>query len=173
MASYYYLLSSLPDLSANEEMPITYDEFVLMCEGNVTGKKYELLKELSLDMTEGPVLSKWSEFFNNLTGEINSQRSAALGKSYQAEYDKDPVNTMIAQAAIGAKTPLEGEKLLLEREFEALDDITCGHYYDDVCLFGYAIKLKLLERQSCFVKEKGQAEFKRLFDTVQQSVYNL
>ena len=57
MASYYYLLSSLPDLSANEEMPITYDEFVLMCEGNVTGKKYELLKELSLDMTEGPVLS--------------------------------------------------------------------------------------------------------------------
>jgi len=35
------------------------------------------------------------------------------------------------------------------------------------------VKLKLLERQNCFVQEKGKKEFKRLFDQVQQRVYSL
>ena len=172
MASYYYLISSLPELSANEEMPITYDEFIAMCEDNVSDKTLERLN-LTLNSTEGPLLKKWSGFYTGLSRELNAQRSAALGKSYQAEYEKDPESTQIAQAAITAKNPLEAEKLLLVRQFEALDYYTGGHFFDDVCLFGYAIKLKLLERQSCFVKEKGEAEFKRLFDNVQQSVYNL
>ena len=170
MASYYYLISSLPELSANEEMPITYDEFIAMCEDNVSDKTLERLKNLTLDSTEGPLLKK---FYTGLFRELNAQRSAALGKSYQAEYEKNPESTQIAQAAITAKNPLEAEKLLLVRQFEALDYYTGGHFFDDVCLFGYAIKLKLLERQSCFVKEKGEAEFKRLFDNVQHSVYNL
>ena len=173
MASYSYLISSLPELSANEEMPITYDEFIAMCEDNVSDKTLERLKNLTLDSTEGPLLKKWSGFYTGLFRELNAQRSAALGKSYQAEYEKNPESTQIAQAAITAKNPLEAEKLLLVRQFEALDYYTGGHFFDDVCLFGYAIKLKLLERQSCFVKEKGEAEFKRLFDNVQHSVYNL
>ena len=45
MASYYYLISSLPELSANEEMPITYDEFIAMCEDNVSDKTLERLKK--------------------------------------------------------------------------------------------------------------------------------
>lgn len=173
MASYYYLISSLPELSANEDMPITYDEFIDMCEDNVSDKTLERLKNLTLDSTKGPLLKKWSGFYTNLFRELNAQRSVALGKSYQVEYEKDSENTRIAQAAISAKNPLEGEKLLLAHQFDALDGYTSGHYFDDVCLFGYAIKLKLLERQRCFVKEKGEAEFKRLFDNVQQSVYNL
>ena len=36
-----------------------------------------------------------------------------------------------------------------------------------------AVKLKLLERKSCFEKEKGKAEFGRLFQTIQQRVYSL
>ena len=173
MATYYYLMSSLPDLYADEEMPITYDQFIIMCVGNVSEKKFELLKNLTLDSSEGPVMKKWSRFYSGLSAELNAQRSIALGKPYQVEYEKDPVSTLIAQSAITAKNPLEGEKVLLEHEFEALDHYIGGHFHDDVCLFGYAIKLKLLERQSCFVKSKGQAEFKKLFDNVQQRVYNL
>ena len=45
--------------------------------------------------------------------------------------------------------------------------------FDDYVLFGYAIKLKLLERLSCFEQDKGQAEFKSLFDGIQQRVYSL
>ena len=78
MASYYYLISSLPELSANEEMPITYDEFIAMCEDNVSDKTLERLKNLTLNSTEGSLLKKWSGFYTGLFRELNAQRSAAL-----------------------------------------------------------------------------------------------
>lgn len=178
MATYYYLIASLPDLTTDGGLPVSYDEFITMCEGNVSEDKFEIIKNLTLqsskNFTKGPsLLRKWSKFYKGLTRELNTQRAMALGQSYQAEYDKDPMTTLIAQAAMNARTPLEAETILLEHEFEALDHFMGGHDYDDEQLFGYAIKLKLLERRSCFEKEKGKAEFKRLFDSVQQSVYNL
>ena len=36
MASYYYLIASLPELRADGDMPITYDEFLTCCQSNVS-----------------------------------------------------------------------------------------------------------------------------------------
>ena len=173
MASYYYLISSLPDLRTDGEMPMTYDEFLDMCQSNVSESKYELLKNLTLSSDEGPLLKEWSAFYKNLMGELNYQRSVSLGRPYLTSYDKDSVIAQTAGAAMAAKNPLEAEKILLECEFDNLDSLVGLHTFDDRYLFGYAIKLKLLERQSCFVQSKGQKEFKRLFDQVQQRVYSL
>lgn len=173
MASYYYLISSLPDLKTDGDMPLSYEEFLDMCQPNVSEAKYEFLKNLSLSSTEGPLVEKWAVFYRNLMKELNAQRSAALGKTYHREYEKDYLTTQAATAAMTAKNPLEAEKILLAFEFENLDSLVGLHSFDDIYLFGYAIKLKLLERQSCFSQEKGKAEFKRLFDQVQQRVYSL
>ena len=173
MASYYYLIFSLPDLRTDGDMPMTYDEFLDMCQSNVSESKYELLKNLTLSSEEGPLLKEWSAFYKNLMGELNYQRSVSLGRPYLTSYDKDSVIAQVAGAAMAAKNPLEAEKILLECEFDNLDSLVGLHTFDDRYLFGYAIKLKLLERQSCFVQSKGQKEFKRLFDQVQQRVYSL
>ena len=173
MASYYYLISSLPDLRTDGDMPMTYDEFLDMCQSNVSESKYELLKNLTLSSEEGPLLKEWSAFYKNLMGELNYQRSVSLGRPYLTSYDKDSVIAQVAGAAMAAKNPLEAEKILLECECDNLDSLVGLHTFDDRYLFGYAIKLKLLERQSCFVQSKGQKEFKRLFDQVQQRVYSL
>ncbi len=173
MASYYYLISSLPDLRTDGDMPMTYNEFLDMCQSNVSESKYELLKNLTLSSEEGPLLKEWSAFYKNLMGELNYQRSVSLGRPYLTSYDKDSVIAQVAGAAMAAKNPLEAEKILLECEFDNLDSLVGLHTFDDRYLFGYAIKLKLLERQSCFVQSKGQKEFKRLFDQVQQRVYSL
>ena len=173
MASYYYLISSLPDLRTDGDMPMTYDEFLDMCKSNVSESKYELLKNLTLSSEDGPLLKEWSAFYKNLMGELNYQRSVSLGRPYLTSYDKDSVIAQVAGAAMAAKNPLEAEKILLECEFDNLDSLVGLHTFDDRYLFGYAIKLKLLERQSCFVQSKGQKEFKRLFDQVQQRVYSL
>ena len=173
MASYYYLISSLPDLRTDGDMPMTYDEFLDMCQSNVSESKYELLKNLTLSSEEGPLLKEWSAFYKNLMGELNYQRSVSLGRPYLTSYDKDSVIAQVAGAAMAAKNPLEAEKILLECDFDNLDSLVGLHTFDDRYLFGYAIKLKLLERQSCFVQSKGQKEFKRLFDQVQQRVYSL
>ena len=173
MASYYYLIASLPELRTDGDMPLTYDEFLSCCQSNVSAEKYELLKNLSLDSTEGPLVEEWAKFYGMLTKELNYQRSMNLGKSYSSAYDKDGFIAQAVAAALTAKNPLEAEKVLLEYEFENLDSLVGLHMFDDEVLFGYAIKLKLLERLNCFEQTKGKAEFRSLFDGIQQRVYSL
>ena len=173
MASYYYLIASLPELRADGDMPLTYDEFQSCCQSNVSEEKYQMLKDLTLDSTEGPLVDEWSRFYGMLMKELNYQRSMNLGKSYSSAYDKDGLIAQAAAAALSAKNPLEAEKVLLEYEFENLDSIVGLHMFDDYVLFGYAIKLKLLERLNCFEQTKGKAEFQSLFDGIQQRVYSL
>lgn len=173
MASYYYLAASLPTLTTDGEMPIDYETFLTCCQGNMSESKYQLLKELTLSSTEGPLIKEWSVFYTNLMKELNNQRSARLGKSYPASYDKDPGAQAVVSAALSAKNPLEAEKILLDYEFDYLDTLTGLHVFDDYVIFGYAIKLKLLERRNCFTHDKGEAEFTNLFTQVQQRVLNL
>ena len=173
MASYYYLIASLPDLRADGDMPITYDEFLSCCQSNVSDSDYELLKDLTLSSTEGPLIEEWAKFYGMLNKELNYQRSMNLGKSYSSAYDKDGFITQVVNSALSAKNPLEAEKILLEYEFENLDSLVGLHMFDDYVLFGYAIKLKLLERLNCFEQTKGKAEFQSLFDGIQQRVYSL
>ena len=173
MASYYYLIASLPELRADGDMPLTYDEFLSCCQSNVSEEKYQMLKDLTLDSTEGPLVDEWSRFYGMLMKELNYQRSMNLGKSYSSAYDKDGLIAQAASAALTAKNPLEAEKVLLEYEFENLDSLVGLHMIDDYVLFGYAIKLKLLERLNCFEQTKGKAEFQSLFDGIQQRVYSL
>ena len=173
MASYYYLISSLPELDSNGEMPMTYEEFLNCCQGNVSEETFARLESLTLASAEGPLLDEWAATYGMLTKELNSQRSQALGKQYPSGFDKDAMNVQVAGAALAAKNPLEAEQILLDYEFGLLDTLVGLHMFDDHVLYGYALKLKLLERKSCFHKEKGQAEFKSLFDQAQQRVYSL
>ena len=173
MASYYYLIASLPELRADGDMPLTYDEFLSCCQSNVSEEEYELLKNLTLDSTEGPLVDEWARFYGMLMKELNYQRSMNLGKSYSSAYDKDGLIAQAAATALSAKNPLEAERVLLEYEFENLDSLVGLHMFDDYVLFGYAIKLKLLERLNCFEQTKGKAEFQSLFDGIQQRVYSL
>ena len=173
MASYYYLVPSLPTLTTDGDMPISYDAFLSCCQGNVSESKYKLLENLTLSSTEGPLIDEWSVFYGNLMKELNYQRSMRLGRPYSSSYDKEPTAASVAAAALAAKNPLEAEKILLDYEFDFLDTLTGLHTFDDYDLFGYAIKLKLLERQSCFEHEKGKQEFSNLFTTVQQRVLSL
>ena len=173
MASYYYLIASLPELRADGDMPLTYSEFLSCCQSNVSDSVFQLLQDLTLSSTEGPLVDEWSRFYGMLTKELNYQRSMNLGKSYSSAYDKDGIIAQVVGSAMSAKNPLEAEKLLLEYEFENLDSLVGLHMFDDYVLFGYAIKLKLLERLNSFEQTKGKAEFNSLFEGIQQRVYSL
>lgn len=173
MASYYYLISSLPTLRSDGEMPMSYGEFLDCCRSNVSDSTFELLSNLTLASDQGPLVKEWAAFYGMLTKELNYQRSLNLGKTYSTSFEKDSLIAQVASAALKAKNPLEAEKILLDYEFEMLDSLVGLHAFDDHVLFGYAIKLKLLERQNCFEQAKGKAEFKTLFDQVQQRVYSL
>ena len=173
MASYYYLISSLPDLTSDGKIPLSFDEFIAACSGCVSDEKLEALKNPDKASCSVAVSKKWAKFYGDLTAELNLQRSTRLGKSYSSDYDKDSLTAGVVASALNAKNPLEAEKILLDYEFENLDNMVGLHTFDDEYLFGYAIKLKLLQRLSCFTQKKGQEEFGRLLSGVQKSVCSL
>ena len=171
--AYYYLIASRTGLKADGDLPITDDEFMNCYESNVSESDYELLENLTLSSTEGPLVEEWARVYGMIQKEMNYQRSMNLGKSYPSVYEKDSGVSQVVASALAAKNPLEAERLLLDYEFDNLDLLVGSHVFDAHVLFGYAIKLKLLERLNSFEQTKGKAEFQSVFDGIQKRVYSL
>jgi len=173
MASYYYLVSSLPTLKAEGEQPLNYEDFLRMCKTVVNKSTYEKLENLSYTDCKGPLLSEWSTFYRALNDELNYQRNVKLGRNATAPSYKDPEASAAITQAIAAPNPLISEQILLNLEFKRLDSLVGLHNFDDYVLFGYAIKLRLLERQKTFIFEEGKQEFTSLFENIQQQILNV
>lgn len=173
MSSYYYLMSSLPMLTADGEMPFSYGTFLQMCSGNVSKARYQMLESLTVASSEGPMVSEWAKFYGTLNEELVYQRCQKLGRSCQAPSNRDSDAVRIITAVMNENNPLEAEKMLLALQFEKLDELVNMHYFDDCALVGYAMKLKLLERKTIFRQQQGQAELGRIVDELQQQIMNI
>lgn len=170
---YYYLISSLPMLKSDGELPFEYNEFLEKCRSAVSDVKYEILKNLTLSSKEGPLVSRWAEFYCTLNQELIHQRNTRLGRPLSLSYQKDETAARIVTAVMNNKNPLEAEKMLLELEFEKLDELIGTHYFDDYALMGYAIKLKLLERKNIFEHELGKSELNRIVEGLEQQIISM
>ena len=148
MASYYYLISSLPMLRAGDAPPLDYAAFLDQCQGAVSDRVYRSLEELTVRSEDG-------------------------GESCAAPNERDAAVTQTVTAAVNAKDPLEGERLLLALEFDRLDELVGLHSFDDCALYGYALKLRLLERQRVFRHDEGKAAFDTLLGQVRQQIFSL
>ena len=164
MASYYYLISSLPMLKTQGEPPMDYGTFLDMCKAAVGSGVYKTLEELTVQASSGPLLSEWASFY---------QRSVKLGRPCPVPSDRDAGITQAVTAAVNAENPLEGERILLDLEFKRLDDMIGLHNFDEHALYGYAMKLRLLERQQGFRYEAGKRSFDGLIAHIQQQVSSL
>ena len=173
MASYYYLISSLPTLSPNSPMPFSYDTFLEMCSTSVSDSTYKLLADLKLTSSEGPLVEEWHSFYSVLLSELTQLRSAKLGRTYKSDADRDQASATLAASAMNAADPLAAEKMLLAYEMDQLDQLVGLHYFDDYTLFGYALKLRLLERFGSFEHERGKEEFSDILGSLQKQVTNL
>lgn len=169
MASYYYLMSSLPMLRADAEPPISYGKFLDMCRSAVSDAKYAQLEKLTLSSGKGPLFSEWSKFYTALERELANYRRRRLGRQEDGNL-KDESTAKAISAAIGGKNPLEAENALLALEFEKLDELIGTHYFDEYALTGYALKLKLLERKNIFDQKKGKAELERILGDLQSRI---
>ena len=173
MASYFYLIPSLPTLDADAEMPISYGEFLKNCKSVVSEETYALLEDLTLASDEGPLMKEWGAFYSTLRNELSYQRSQRLGRPYNKVYDKDPACAEAVSSAMNAKDPLTAEKILLDYEFRKIDDLVGLHIFDDYVLFGYAVKLKLMERLGRFSAEEGRKEFTGILGQLQTQITSL
>ena len=173
MASYYYLISSLPMLKTQGEPPMDYGTFLDMCRTAVGSGVYKTLEELTARSGKGPLLSEWGEFYQSLSRELTYQRSLKLGRVCPVPSDRDSGIVQAVTAAVNAENPLEGERLLLDLEFRRLDDMIGLHNFDEYALYGYAMKLQLLERQRTFRYDRGKQAFDGLMDNIRQQISSL
>ena len=108
-----------------------------------------------------------------LCRELTYQRNVKLGRPCAVPSDRDAGIVQTVTAAVNAENPLEGERLLLDLEFRRLDGMIGLHNFDDHALYGYAMKLQLLERQRTFRYESGKRAFDGLMQSIRQQVSSL
>ncbi len=173
MASYYYLISSLPMLKSDGTIPMDLKSFLQQCKSCVSANTYNALCNLSDVDNSHPMLKAWSTFYNALMDELNYQRKLKLGKQCSAPENRDAEVVNTIASALAAKNPLISEQMLLELEFNRIDSMMGLHNFDEYYLYGYAIKLMLLERQTIFKYDDGKSEFKNLFTEVQKQILSM
>ena len=171
--AYYFLISSLPMLKYDGEMPITYSRFLEMAREQVSNSHYKILQELTLSSSKGALIDKWSKFYKQLQSELAYERNLRMGKKVQPLQDRNDMITNVVTTAINLENALEAEELLLKLQFEKIDELIGVHVFDDYALNGYAIKLKLLERKGLFTKEKGKVEFSRIIASIEEDITSM
>jgi len=159
-------------LKSDGTIPMDFNSFLEACKANVSAATYQSLCNLS-GSSKHPMLKSWSEFYNSLMDELSYQRNLKLGKACTVPDNRDTETVNSIAAALAAKNPLISEQMLLELEFKKIDSMMGLHNFDEYFLYGYAIKLKLLERQTVFKQEDGKQEFSSLFNGVKQQILSM
>lgn len=181
MASYYYLISSLPSLRSDSKAPITYEEFLAQCKSSVSKSMYDNLANLNVSTADkegekvsGPaIVRQWASFYEKLSRELCNRRLQNMGQSMKFEPCADSEIVQLVNKVMSAGDPLAAENTLIAGQYALIDGLCGMHFFDDYVLVGYALKLKLLERRNLFSQEKGKAEFGRLFDNIQNMINSI
>lgn len=156
MPGYYtYLISSLPMLHFGTSPPLSFEEFIQACAGQLSEDDVSLLRltslpEASIRHYRHPGLRKWYIFETSLRNELAKIR-AGRKKTDPLKYVRaveyaEPSIIHLALNASRNPSILEAERMLDEARWRMLEDLSVGHYFDIDFLLIYALKLLILER---------------------------
>jgi hypothetical protein len=184
--AYYYLAAQLPALSYSQPAPMSPDAFKALALGWMDGDDAALLECVNLDpeprvQTEGsayaeipePVdpdfIDRWRVWERALRLNLARYRAGKLRREGAAPQDAPdwPADAVAAaKAAAAMDSPLEAELFLDRARWDAIDGFQGYQYFSRNTLFGYLLKLKLLERRALFRAEEGFAEYRGLYDAI-------
>ncbi len=185
MKQYYYSVAVLPALGFEEEPFFSVDSFLEHCATFVSPDDLDYIRSASLfpKMTETDsgndpqVLSIWSRFIADLQSHTARIRSDALG--WDAEELPEPSGRDVSVADIARRitaetNPYRAELQLLRLQWDFLDDLELGHFFDREKLTVYYLRLQIcLRRRTISDLETGKAVFSRQYDTVAQAMMEI
>jgi hypothetical protein len=194
VSHYYYFAASLPSLAFGQKAPISSGEFLIRAGRQLPPADFHALSSVSLGgpgdeaRIPGSLYRDYLEFETSLREELLLLRARRLGRKAEAylptrdgkadagandgrgascggESPKEAARRVSA-LAFGAGNPLEGE-LVLERERWAfIDGRLPFQTFDLDSLVAYRIKLLIIERMASFSPERGEGEYRRLYDGI-------
>lgn len=153
---YIYFISTLPMLRFGMKPPFSFERFLELARRYIPEADLEMLKRSSISGEYAAVdniheaLKKWRDFDICLRNELVKIRSShkRVDPAKYLRHD-GPYDAQAAHMAMNAhRNPsiLEGERMLDEDRWKALDEFEAGHYFDLDILIAYAHKLLILER---------------------------
>ena len=111
MASYYYLISSLPMLKTQGEPPMDYAAFLAMCKSAVSSGVYQTLEELTAASDKGPLLSEWAGFYKALCRELTKLHEevvrTTLGEAVARYTENAPRGEFVVVVEGAQQAPVE------------------------------------------------------------------
>ena len=164
MASYYYLVASLPTLFLDEEPPITTAEFLAACDRWLDADDARDIRGL---MDNHPEWAKATCVHQWQARETEIRNTIARLRAAKARVDAEPflqpcreldvfIEKSVAEA-MSRPHPLERELGLDHLRWSLLDDLLRFDPFGLPAVIAYAVKLKLVERWSTLKVEKGRA----------------
>lgn len=155
-ALYAYLISSLPMLDFGRPAPISWEDFLELCQRLIPQDDFAVLKNLpeagqySNFQSTSETIKRWVAFDTALRNELVKVR-ASRRHIDPTKYLRplDYLSPEFNQAALGAQrnpSPQEAARFLDRERWNFLEELSFGHYFDLDFLIVYAYKLKILWR---------------------------
>lgn len=181
MAAYYYMMSSLPSLSLGARVPFSWNGFLSMCKGNVSGSDYQALSQLTLENAGNSCRfsTEWTAFYGKFSSLLANVRARRHSVTQEGAPETDlAISSCVNQAVnlaygeTGIGKPLEAELFMLDFLIKSVDRMVGLAQFDQNALFGYAVKLLLLLRKDEFSAMEGKAEYRKLFSNMQSVIFD-
>lgn len=167
MATYYYLMSSLPYLKFVGSPPLAFADLEEMCSPWLGPRDRAEFERARIDVENvesaairSRTLRHWYAFEHSLRNELVKMRSRRLGVSPDPHLRKDPGEdpelTESVEDLVEGLSPLNAEIELLRLRWDFLVGREWACDFDLNELIIYSLKLQLLERLSKFEAERGR-----------------
>jgi hypothetical protein len=174
VSHYYFTVASLPHLSYEMENAPNIDDFLTICDENISSRDLEIIKSSIIDdfNREKPgnsILNSWYGWEKNLRNKLVKLRAKKL-KLDPDEFLIDTPELLsgdhITREAFEHESPLAAEDILNWERWSYLEDLELGHYFDLEKLIIYYLKLQILTRKKSFNKERGTEKFNDIIENI-------
>ena len=173
MSQYYFAVASLPHLTYDMEKIPEIDYFLEVCEKNLKARDYKLIKsavinDLEKKKSNNKILNNWLIWEKNLRNSLARLRARKRNESPEKYLRENPelfIDDKFIREAYEDDSPLNAEDILNSERWDFLDKLEQGHYFDEVRLFVYYLKLQLLWRKNKINKDKGTQRFNEIVET--------
>lgn len=172
----YYLMSQLPSLDGVSEitpLPITEERFLELCHRFLDKRAVSELEKITLippkneQKSSSKIVDEWNKRERELRYALAKVRAEKLKKSVDLQTNALPIDIMqISHTAVEIKDPLEAEKYLNNQRLSFLEENRPMDSFSLDSVFYYFLKLKLLSRMKQFDRDKGEAQYKNIYNSI-------
>ncbi|MBF0198624.1 MAG: DUF2764 family protein [Planctomycetes bacterium] len=170
--SFYYFISSLPEIRLGEKPLVSSSEFLSSCEEQLSLDQFQLISELgtlpkSAYDQRSDLLGKWNQYDTSLRNAIVKLRAGKYNTDPQAFLAEEievfgNIDNQVLEAQ--KRGPLLGEEHLDQLRWQFLDNLLVGHQFDFDVLVAYRLKLLIAEKYSFVIPEEGHKAFNQLLE---------